>query len=64
MADQYDTDSAPITGPEEQEYLRKRAEDHGRLADRTRDGDARAIHLRLRQLYLARADHAGIVRQD
>jgi hypothetical protein len=64
MADQHDPDASPRTGPEEQEYLLRRAADHGRCADATQDADARAIHLRLRQLYLTRADHAVMVHED
>ncbi len=64
MADQHDPDPAPRTGPEEQEYLLKRAADHGRLAGATQDADARAIHLRLRQLYVTRADRAAMVHED
>ncbi len=64
MADQYDPDPAPRTGPDEHEYLLKRAGDHERLAGQTQDADARAIHLRLRKLYLTQADRIDVVHQD
>jgi len=64
MAQQHEPDPAPRTGPEEQEYLLRRADDHHLLAERTGDSDARAIHLRLRQLYLQRAGRAVVVHQD
>ncbi len=51
-------------GPDEREYLLRRAEDHRLLAERTDASDARTIHLQLSQLYAERAAGIDMVDTD
>lgn len=49
---------------DERAYLLRRAEDHQQLADRSQEVEARAIHLRLRQMYETQAELVTIVLKD
>jgi len=55
---------APRSGPEERNYLLRRAKDHSRLAEITDEPGSRMIHLRLQKLYNERAALAAIVVSD
>ena len=52
------------TGTQESDYMRRRAEEHRLLAERTDDTGAKAIHERLRQLYQEQADLVVMVLPD
>lgn len=49
---------------DERTYLLRRAEDHLQLADRSREVEARAIHLRLHQMYQTQAELVTLVLND
>lgn len=55
MSDQHQPEPFPRSGPEERDYLLRRADAHRKIADKTEDPGARAIHLRIQQLYQERA---------
>jgi len=54
----------PRTGPEERDYLLKRADDHRQRAEMTEEAGARMVHIQLQQLYVARARHLTDMQQD
>ncbi|GAA0674701.1 hypothetical protein FHT00_000750 [Sphingomonas insulae] len=60
------TPSEPIqrNGPEERDYLLKRAADHQQLAAIAHDNLSRDIHGRLRHLYEERAAAITLAQQD
>jgi len=49
------------SGEEEHAYLLGRAEAHRRLAEEAQQSETRLIHLRLQQLYTARANLIDLV---
>ncbi|WP_140851069.1 hypothetical protein [Sphingomonas glacialis] len=55
MINPHAPDVTPRSGPEERQYLLRRAEDHRQLAEKTDDVGSQAIHLRLHRLYRERA---------
>ena len=51
-------------GPEERTYLMKRADDHRRMAEKSAEAGARALHLRFQRLYQEEAGCIVVVVQD
>lgn len=64
MSDLHHIDPSPRLGADEQHYLLKRAEDHRRLAEKSNEPGARAIHLRLERLYQEQATLLAMVFRD
>jgi len=64
MSDQDNSTYATRSGPEERDYLSRRANDHRELAERCDEQGPRLIHQRLQQLYEEQASSIRIVLPD
>ncbi|KQT35265.1 hypothetical protein ASG29_03940 [Sphingomonas sp. Leaf412] len=60
----HDTRHPFRSATQESDYMRRRAEEHRVLADRTEEPGARSIHRRLQQLYQEQADLLMMVVPD
>ena len=61
MSKQQATDIIVRSGPEEREYLLRRAESHLQLGEKTNEMGSKLIHLRLHRLYKERAETLRMV---